>query len=60
MRRVAVATTMIALAWSSLFAQVTTSPQRPDTTRRRAAEHVPKRSRADTLRGSFTTPLAPS
>ena len=57
MRRLAMATTLLALSTFPLGAQVTTAPTRPDSAApRRPAEHVPKRSRADTLRGSFTTP----
>jgi hypothetical protein len=47
---------VLSILSSTAFAQVTTRPTRPDSARRRPAEHVPKRSRADTLRGSFTTP----
>jgi len=57
MRRLAFAAGLFILSSSSLVAQTTTRPARPDSAaQRRAAEHVPKRSRADTLRGSFTTP----
>jgi len=55
MRRLALATAGFALS-SSLVAQVTTPTSRPDSSRRQAPDHVPKRARADTLRGSFTTP----
>ena len=54
MRRLALATAGFALS-SSLVAQATTTTPRPDSSRRQAADHMPKRSRADTLRGSFTT-----
>ena len=57
MRRLALAIALVVLSSAGLVAQVTATPARPDSaSRRRAAEHVPKRSRADTLRGSFTTP----
>jgi hypothetical protein len=57
MRRPAFAIALVVLSSAGLFAQVSTAPARPDSAaRRRPAEHVPKRSRADTLRGSFTTP----
>jgi aminopeptidase N len=55
MRRLALATAWFALS-PSLVAQVTRPTARPDSSRHQATEHVPKRSRADTLRGSFTTP----
>src|SRR5262245_38744884 len=56
MRRLAFSIALVVLSSAGLVAQVTTSTPRPDSSRRQAAEHVPKRSRADTLRGSFTTP----
>jgi len=57
MRRPALAIALVVLSSTGLVAQVTATPARPDSAaRRRPAEHVPKRSRADTLRGSFTTP----
>ncbi len=43
------------LSSAGLVAQVTGTRARPDTTPRQQAEHPPKQSRADTLRGSFTT-----
>jgi len=57
MRRLAFAAALLALSSPDLFAQTTTSTARIDSAaRRRGATYVPKRSRADTLRGSFTTP----
>src|SRR5687767_1687981 len=56
MRRLAFAAGLFILSSSSLVAQTNTRPARDSSAQRRAAEHVPKRSRADTLRGSFTTP----
>ena len=57
MRRHALAVALVVFYSAGLVAQVTATPARPDSTsRRQGAEHVPKRSRADTLRGSFTTP----
>ena len=57
MRRLALAIALVVLSSAGLVAQVTATPARPDSAPRpRPAEHVPKRSRADTLRGSFTTP----
>ena len=58
MRRLALATTLVAL---SSTASVRSDDRAARTPRLRGAatahaEHVPKRSRADTLRGSFTTP----
>jgi aminopeptidase N len=56
MRRLAIAAALFALASSPLLGQVTTQPARIDSAGRRRGAYVPKRSRADTLRGSFTTP----
>ena len=56
MRRPVLAIALVALSSASLVAQATASKSRPDSARRQAAEHPPKGSRADTLRGSFTTP----
>src|SRR5688572_18013719 len=56
--RFAFVTGLFLLSSPALLAQVTPAPARPDSaagSRARGA-HVPKRSRADTLRGSFTTP----
>ena len=56
MRRLALAATLFALS-SPAPAQVTTQSARRDSLgQRRGSTYVPKRSRADTLRGSFTTP----
>jgi len=57
MHRLALAIALVVLPSARLAAQVTATPARPDSAAHpRPAEHVPKRSRADTLRGSFTTP----
>lgn len=56
MRRLALAIMLAVLSSAGLVAQVTGTRARPDTTPRQQAEHPPKESRADTLRGSFTTP----
>ena len=57
MRRLAFAAGLFLLSSSSVVAQTTTRPARRDSSaQRQTSEHVPKRSRADTLRGSFTTP----
>ena len=57
MRRLAFAIALVVLSSGGLVAQVTATPARPDSaSRRQAADHVPKRARADTLRYSFTTP----
>jgi aminopeptidase N len=59
MRRLLLATAVWLLCPASLTAQQTTdAPKRPDSTFALGPNpvHVPKRSRADTLRGSFTTP----
>src|SRR5688572_22321162 len=54
MRRFALIATLLTWCVTSVAAQ-TTNRTRPDSTRRQSG-HVPKRTRADTLRGSFTTP----
>jgi len=55
MRHLALAAALSVLTSSCVLAQATTA--RADSAARRAeTTHVPKRSRADTLRGSFTTP----
>src|SRR6476659_7152643 len=56
MRHLALAAALSVLTSSCVLAQATTA--RADSAARRRAEttHVPERSRADTLRGSFTTP----
>ncbi len=57
MRRLALAIALVVHSSANLVAQVTATPPWPDSAgRRRPAEHVPRRSRADTLRGSFATP----
>ncbi len=57
MRRLAAAIALVVSSSAGLVGQVTPRPARPDSaSRRQTAAHVPKRSRADTLRGSFTTP----
>ena len=57
MRRVVLAVGILAVFSPNASAQVTRRPAWQDSLgQRQGAGHTPKRSRADTLRGSFTTP----
>ena len=56
MRRVVLAVGVLAVSWPNASAQVIRRPAWQDSLgQRQGAGHTPKRSRADTLRGSFTT-----
>ena len=58
MRRLAIAAALLELSSPTVIAQTRPSQPRPDSASRQRPTNVPlpKRSRADTLRGSFTTP----
>src|ERR687890_268527 len=57
MGRLALAAALFVLSSPAAFAQVTPRPAWRDSIgQRQGPGHTPKRSRADTLRGSFTTP----
>ena len=58
MRRLAFAAALLAVSSPPVSAQTRLSQPHPDSAsgQRPANARVPKRSRADTLRGSFTTP----